>query len=275
MTGLALPFASLLPDALLRNGFGYVLLLLVAMTRLSIMALVVPVFTRSGLTGMRRLAVALALSLPVALHLVPAFGQLLQTDAGTLSLLVGKEAIIGLLLGLGFGVPFWAVESAGDVLDMQRGSAIAYMTDPTLTSDVSISGTFLELVLVALFYAGGGPDMLLGALYDSYRLWPVFAPLPAMNAGNAGLALDLLDQVMRLALLLGGPLFVVLFLVDATMALVARISPQIHAFYLTLPVKAIALFAVLPVYVVFFVHHADQALGAGHGVLTQLGQILK
>ena len=275
MTGLAASFATLLPDALLRSGFGYLLLLFVATTRLAIMALVVPVFTRSGLTGLLRLAVAMALSLPVALHLIGTFGQLLQTDAASLSLLIGKEAIVGLLLGLGFGVPFWAVESAGDVLDLQRGSAVAYLTDPTQTSDVSISGTFLELVLVALFYAGGGPDMLLGALYDSYRLWPVFAPLPPLSAADAGLALDLLDRVMRLALLLGGPLFVVLFLVDAAMALVARISPQIHAFYLTLPIKAIALFAVLPVYAVFFVHHADQALGAGHGVLAELGRFLK
>ncbi|GGF05316.1 EscT/YscT/HrcT family type III secretion system export apparatus protein [Aliidongia dinghuensis] len=274
MAALPVPAAALLSDALLRTGFGYLMLMTVTMARLSIMVLVLPVFTRAGLTGLRRLAVALALSLPVAWHLSGSIDQLLAADPAWVVLLLTKEAVVGLLLGLGFGVPFWAATSMGDVLDLQRGSSMAYLTDPTAIDVASMSGTFFELILVGLFYVGGGPDLMLQALYESYRLWPAFAALPPMSADTAPLVLGLIDRVMELALLLGGPLFVVLFMVEAAMALVARMAPQLHVFYVTLPVKAIALFTVLPAYAIFFVHHARPALSAGRGVLTEIGRFL-
>ena len=274
MAALPVPAAALLSDALLRTGFGYLMLMTVTMARLSIIVLVLPVFTRAGLTGLRRLAVALALSLPVARHLSGSIDQLLAADPAWVVLLLTKEAVVGLLLGLGFGVPFWAATSMGDVLDLQRGSSMAYLTDPTAIDVASMSGTFFELILVGLFYVGGGPDLMLQALYESYRLWPAFAALPPMSADTAPLVLGLIDRVMELALLLGGPLFVVLFMVEAAMALVARMAPQLHVFYVTLPVKAIALFTVLPAYAIFFVHHARPALSAGRGVLTEIGRFL-
>ncbi|HEV2638270.1 MAG TPA: type III secretion system export apparatus subunit SctT [Actinocrinis sp.] len=262
-------------DPLFRTGFGYLALMALASARLSIIVLVLPVFNRTGVTGIRRVCVALVLSLPIAWHLLGGLDQVMATGVGPLTLLIVKESFIGLLLGFGFGIPFWAAAAAGDVLDLQRGSQMAYLIDPSQISEASISGTFLQLVMVALFYVGGGPHLLLTALYDSYGLWPPLAPMPSFAPDGAALLLAMLDRIMMLAFLLGAPLFIVLFMVEATMALVARMSPQLHIFDLSLPVKGIALFTVLPVYITFYIHHADTLLGDEHGVLATLAQLLR
>lgn len=257
---------------LLHVGFGYLVLIGVASMRLGIILLIMPVFTRTGLTGAGRFGVAVALSVPVALHLLGSFEGLAALGIGQLTLLILKEAFLGLLLGLGFGLPFWAAGMAGDVFDFQRGSLQAYLVDPTQISEESITGTFLQLIMVALFYVGGGPHLLLSTLYDSYALWPPLAELPRFVPESGVLLLGMLDRMMMIAVLLAAPLIIVLLMVDATMALLGRAAPQLHIFFLSLPVKAIAVFAVLPVYIAFFIHHADTLLGDQPGVLATLKQ---
>jgi type III secretion protein T len=254
---------------------GYVALAAVAIARVTAMILVLPVFTRLGLTGMLRTAVAFALALPIIPHMTPSFASVLALGGGSLLVIIAKEAALGLLLGLAFGIPFWAAQSAGDVIDTQRGAAIAYMVEPTAMSEVSITGTFLELTMLALFFVGGGPNLVIGAVYDSLLLWPILAPFPAFQGDAAGLLLGILDRVLRTALLIGGPIVLVLFLVEAATALISRISPQLPMSDLSLPIKGIAVFAVLPIYVVFLIDQAKRSLGELGGVLPELGRYLQ
>lgn len=255
--------------------FGYVALVAVAMARPTTMIIIMPLFTRLGLTGLLRTGVAFALALPVVPHMSSNLSTVAAVGGGTLLAVILKESVLGLLLGLMFGIPFWAAQSAGDVIDTQRGASIAYMVDPTALQEVSITGTFLELCMLALFFAGGGPDLVIGAVYDSLLLWPILAPFPEFQPETGRLLLGILDKVLLIAVLIGGPIIIVLFVVEAAMALISRISPQLPMSDLSLPVKGIAVFAVLPVYVVFFMDQAKRTLGDLAGVLPELGRFLR
>jgi len=255
--------------------YGTVVLLAVAMARPSAAIMILPVFTRLGLTGMLRSAVAFVLALPVIPHITTDSASIIAVGGPMLLAIIAKEAVIGLLLGIAFGVPFWAAQSAGDVIDTQRGSSIAYMTDPTALSEVSITGTFLELTMLALFFVGGGPNLVIGALYDSLQVWPIMALFPQFHGDTASLLLGILDNVLRGALLIGGPIVIVLFVVEAAMALVSRISPQLPMSDLSLPIKAIAVFAVLPIYLVFFLDQSKRMLGDLGTILPTLQGFLK
>lgn len=255
--------------------FGHVALMAVAMARPTAMILILPVFTRLGLTGLLRAGVAFALALPIAPLLAADLPDVLALGGGALLAILLKEMALGFLLGLVFGVPFWAAQSAGDVIDTQRGASIAYMVDPTALSEVSITGTFLELVLLALFFLSGGMPIVIGAVYDSLLLWPILAPFPEFQPDTGTLLLGLLDKVLLIALIVGGPIVFVLFLVEAAMAMVSRISPSLPVSDLSLPIKGIAVFAVLPVYIVFYVDEAKRIVGDLGGVLGELGRYLQ
>jgi len=255
--------------------FGYTVLVAVAMARPTATLLILPVFTRLGLTGMLRSAVAFALALPIIPQLTADASSVIAVNGVMLIAIILKESVLGLLLGIAFGVPFWAAQSAGDVIDTQRGASIAYMTDPTALAEVSITGTFLELTMLALFFVGGGPNLVIGALYDSLQVWPIMALLPSFHGDTAGLLLGILDSVLRGAVLIGGPIVIVLFVVEAAMALVSRISPQLPMSDLSLPIKAIAVFTVLPIYLVFFLDQSRRMLGGLGGIVIELSRFLK
>lgn len=234
------------------------------------LALVLPVFTRMGLTGLLRGGVVLALSLPLTPYLVvqmQAFGPI---GAGELLGLVLKETFLGLVLGLAYGVPFWAAEAAGDVIDTQRGSAAAYLVDPSSQEEASVTGTLFVVAMLALFFVHDGFQTVVDGLFTSYAVWPALTFTPRLTGETAWLFLHMLDEVMRLALLLAGPLLIAMFMGEAALAFVARFAPQLNVFDLSLSVKSAILVCLLPVYAAFLLDNFKADLAPLRHVMDQL-----
>src|SRR5262245_27894910 len=101
-----------------------------AITRMAAMLLVMPAFTRLGITGPVRAGIALVVALPVIPVIAQAVAPLSLTP-GTVAMLVVKEAIVGTVIGLMLGIPLWAAQAAGDMLDLQRGASMATVSDPS------------------------------------------------------------------------------------------------------------------------------------------------
>jgi type III secretion protein T len=239
----------------------YLIAAALTLTRMTAVMLVMPAFTRLGVTGIVRSSIGLVLALPA----IPSVAQLvapLDLTPGTIAMLVAKEAAVGTIVGLVLGVPLWAAEAAGDILDLQRGASMATLTDPGSSSETSISGTLLALTMLALFNASGGVTVALRVVYDSYALWPATAALPQFDRTTGVVLLRLLDDIIALGVMLVVPLIVCLFVADAVMALLSRAAPNLNVFDLSLGLKNL-LFAVLMVlYCVFLVNYmkADLAL---------------
>lgn len=225
-----------------------------AVARVTGVIVIMPAFTRLGLNGILRGAVALALALPMVPALVPALaGQRLSVL--TIAVLLLKETTVGVIIGLVLGVPFWAAEAAGDVLDLQRGSRMANLIDPSAMTSEGITSTLFGLAMVALYYVVGGLELTLRTIYDSYGLWPAGRFVPSFNAAASQLFLGLLDNVITTGLLLGAPLVVCLLLADLLLALVARASPHLNVFALTLSVKNFVFALLLTLYCTFLIYY--------------------
>ncbi|MGK9168720.1 type III secretion system export apparatus subunit SctT [Inquilinus limosus] len=246
----------------------------VAIARSVALAAVLPIFSWLGLTGILRNAVMIAIALPMVSQVTSELAVLTPLGPGQVLMLVAKEAVIGILLGILFGLPFWAVEAAGELIDMQRGVNGAYLLDPNAAGQASPVGTLFVLVLLALFFAGNGLGVLADALYRSYALWPVTELLPPFTGETPMLLLGLLDRVVRLGLLLAVPLVIVMLLADITLAVIGRMAPQLNVFDLSLSLKSAALVLVLPIYAIFLVPYFDDSLGALRGVLDLARTVL-
>lgn len=236
--------------------------------------LIMPVFTRTGITALLRGAVALALALP----LVPVLMPLLEPAAprgGALILLLAKEALIGVVIGIVLSVPFWAAEAAGEFIDQQRGSEAATIPDPSHTAEAGITGTLFVLTLTAIFFASGAMGLLLETIYESWRIWPPLDPLPTFSA-DAGLrALAILDRVMLLGLVLAGPVLIALLLAEFALALIGRFAPALNVFDLAMSVKGIVFVVGLPVYAIFLAGYLRDLLpdlAGATGLLRALAQ---
>jgi type III secretion protein T len=219
-----------------------------AMARAFGMVMITPAFTRLGLTGLIRSAAALAIALPLW-NL--SFGVAAITSGVALVGLLCKEMVLGLLLGVAMGIPFWAGEIAGELVDLQRGSTMGQLVDPTGGTQSSVMSSLLTITLVALFFASGGFMVMLDLFYRSYRWWPPGLWLPALPHGFGTELLGVLDRAMQAAIKMVAPLVILVLGVDILMAYLARVAPRLHVFDLSLAVKNMVFAAFLVLYVAF------------------------
>jgi type III secretion protein T len=246
-------------DYLIATGF--------ALARMTGLIMVMPVFTRMGLTGILRSATALVLALP----LVPMMGAAIAGERLTVTIVAGllfKEVVVGLAIGLVLGVPVWAAEAAGDIIDLQRGAGSASLMDPLSVDTESITATLFGLGMVALYFGSGGLYLTLRTVYDSYAIWPVANMFPIFTPAATELFVRLLDNVITMGLVLVAPIVVFMLLSDLLLGLVSRAAPHLNVFALSLSVKNLVFALLLAFYCAFLIRYMktdlSSLLGAGN-----------
>ena len=198
-----------------------------------------------------------------------------QTLGGWYTLLIiAKEVGIGLALGYVINIPFWAIESVGFFIDNQRGATMASALNPLSGSQTSPLGILLTQALVTLFFISGTFLFMLYSLYQSYRLWPVFEFFPVFAINGPEFFLAQLDTLMRLTVLLGGPVVIVMFLSEFGLALVSRFAPQLNVFILAMPIKSAVGIALLGIYAGFIIHYFNDLLADMTGLLKPVVDLL-
>ncbi len=223
-----------------------------AMVRWLGATLLLPVFTRTGVTRLLRGGVAFAMAVPA----IPAAYQTVDAIEPArffmeVVLLTTKEFGVGVALGLLLGIPFWAAELAGSTLDVQRGSAVGTLADPEGASQSSILGTFFMIISIALFLAAGGMDIVVSVIYDSYLLWPLGAMAPDAAIAADEVFVGLLQKMTVMAVILCAPLIVANMLSDLLLGFVARLAPQLHIDQIGAAVKSLLLAALMVIYATF------------------------
>lgn len=238
------------------------------------MVLVTPAFNRLGLTGLIRSAVAVTISIPLIVPLFDAMVNAEHLTSFTVTGMVIKELLIGVVIGLVFGVPFWAAEVAGELIDLQRGSTMAQILDPMGATESGVTATLMTITLLALFFITGGFMLLLGGFYRSYSLWPAVDFTPLMSEASAMALLGLLDKVMQIGVLMIAPLVIALLVADLMLAYLARMAPNLHVFDLSLPIKNLLFAFLMVIYVIFLIPFMLDQLDIAKLSIERLGSIL-
>jgi type III secretion protein T len=197
-----------------------------------------PPFASRLVPGMARGALALALVLPVIWRQIVEPAPLDVSALGLL-LLALREAAIGLVIGLGFAAFCAGLQAAGEIIDHQTGLTFTQNIDPMNGNSTSIAALFIQQILFPVLMVAGLVLMLADALYLSYQWRPVGQALPSF-AGQVPLTLITQSAgIFTLALLLSGPVVLVLFVVDACAGMLNRAAPQLNVFNLTLSLKSV------------------------------------
>jgi len=237
----------------------WILAAVLAMARVGGAFAICPALTESMIPGIARQAAVLGFSC-IAIPFIHAGMPPGEPNLWMFSLLAFKEALIGFLLGFFAAVPFWIAENVGNFIDNQRGATMGEVYSPLSGAQVSTTGIFFTQIVSTLFFVGGAVLVFLGAIYSSYRLWPVF-PAGAANAANPlGIAfasnapeqvLGSLDSMLRVTVVISAPVIIVMFLATLGLGLVNRTAPQLNVFFLSMPVKSALGIAMLAVYLPF------------------------
>ena len=159
-------------------------------------------------------------------------------------LLIGllvKEVLVGATLGLLAQLVFYAVQTAGVLIDTQRGMDQPAFVSAQLASNVSVLGNFKFQAAIVLFLALNGHLAFLRALHASYlqiplATFPAFqAGVPAMMDRFARVSAELLVIAMQLA----APVMLALFLVDVSFGVLGKVAGRINVHAESQPVKSL------------------------------------
>ncbi len=239
----------------------HALILALATLRISVAFATLPLFNRESIPPLVRGSLFVSLAL-ISIVTQPA-GSITQLDSSIWLNLFLKEALVGLCLGIFFGLFLWAFEAAGVIIDMQIGASFGLFFDPLIGNEVTLTGSFLSRLAGYLFVASGGLLLLSGALLESFNLWPIAEPVASFRVASVRLFEAEYSHFFSLAMRIAGPIIVVLFIIDVCMGLVNRYAQQFNVFFLSMSIKSIAtilmMIILLPYLVDVLVHELSLA----------------
>lgn len=214
------------------------LLLGLSATRVAVALMLVPLFTTELIPALIRNAMFMAIAL-LSLLVQPSAGKLVLTSWGWITMFA-KEAFIGGVLGFFFAGILWAFEAAGQVIDTKVGTTQAQISDPLSGHQTTLYGAFFARLASWVFMAGGGFMVFIGALLESYAIWPVRSTPPSLREAGMRLVESEFGRIMLLTLLIAAPALVMLYLIDGVLGLVNRFAQQLNVTTLAQSLKAIA-----------------------------------
>ena len=154
-----------------------------------------------------------------------------------------REVLFGFTFVLAFQLVFGALYVAGRTIDIQAGFGLALLIDPSSRAQTPLVGTLFAYAAGAVFFAMNGHIEVLRLLSASLDA----VPLGTWSMPNAIERIaSFLSFVFLCAFGVAGGAILVLFLVDAAIALLSRTVPQMNVLVLGFQVKTIVLFLALP-----------------------------
>jgi type III secretion protein T len=235
-------------DELFDMLLGKAVVISLATSRLAIAFIILPVFSNELIPAMVRNSIFVALALvTVILHSEVTVESMGITE--WLSLF-GKEALIGIIIGVLFGIHLWAFEAAGMIIDMQVGMSMAQILDPVSGHETSLIGEFLARLANYIFITAGGLMLITSVLMASYSLWPIQQMIPNLSQTGVSLLVSEFSYFFRLTLLIASPVLVVVFLIDGVMGLINRYAQQFNVTFMSMSLKILAAIAILMITIV-------------------------
>jgi flagellar biosynthetic protein FliR len=218
------------------------LIFVLVLTRLGCLLMTLPVLGTATVPWQVRALLAVGISL----LLTPLFwGQPVPQPENLLVLgvLVAREAIVGLALGLAVLILLAGVQLAGQVISQTSGMTLADVANPTFDTSVPLFSQILEMLALAIFFLVGGHRQVIDALLRSFTWMP---------PGNGRLPENLVEalssiasQSFEVALRASAPVMVALLLSTLVVALISRTLPQLNAVAVGLNFNALVVLGML------------------------------
>jgi flagellar biosynthesis protein FliR len=131
-----------------------------------------------------------------------------------------------------------AFQIAGSLLDLQIGFSMAQTFDPDMSGEATPLSQFQYYYALLLFLLANGHHIVLSALARSFALLPVDR-LDLASGNHLNLMANVTFGALVNGVVIAAPTCAVLFIVDASFALMSRVMPQLNIFFVGMPAKVI------------------------------------
>jgi flagellar biosynthetic protein FliR len=149
-----------------------------------------------------------------------------EPTPGLLVLWLGSELALGLTIGIVVGLLAEALTVGAQILSLQAGYAYASVIDPSTQADSDVLQVLGQLLGGLLFFCFGLDHLAIRTFTYSLRTFPPGQFALSPNLARAVIALS--ANIFIVGLKLSLPVIAVLLTIELAMAVVGRLSTQLH-----------------------------------------------
>lgn len=234
--------------------YGDLELFILVLIRVASFIYIAPFFSMTNTP--RNVRIGLSLFISVLLYEVIPHDALGYSSLLQYALIVIKEVLTGLIIGLGANLCTMIVNFAGHVADMEMGLSMVTLFDPATRDNVTISGALYNYSITLMLIISGMHRYLIKALAQTYTLIPingqVFHSYKLLN-GMIGFMGDYILIGFRICL----PIFVCMVILNAVLGILAKVSPQLNMFAVGMQIKVLTGLSILFLSCVMLPNAAD------------------
>jgi flagellar biosynthesis protein FliR len=210
-----------------------------ALVRTTAFVLICPPFNIPAIPVRVRTGIAVAISLAITGRVAPGTVAL-DTPAFVGALL--SQALAGVALGVFVMILFSAIQSAGELIDLQVGFSLGGVIDPMSGNMAAPIGRLHQMLGVAILFAVNGHLLVVRGFIRSIDAVPLGGvDLERMAAELTKLPTILLTASLEIAL----PILAALFCIEVALGLLGKAAPQMNILVLGFAVKTMVAFALL------------------------------
>jgi flagellar biosynthetic protein FliR len=226
-------------SVLIKDWPQYLTAALLVMIRLSGLMVFAPVFSSAAISPRVKAGFVIAMTalLAPAVAAVPGARPTLDTPA------ILGELGVGLVFGLSLSLMNEALVFAGALLGMQFSFSLVNLLDPNSKVETPVLGQMLGWLGVLVVIGSGLDRTLIAGVVRSFCAVPVGRAVIEAKTGSA--LVFMASGIFMAGLQLAAPVIAAAFVVEVTIALVARLSPQLPAMVVSVPLKTMVSYVVL------------------------------
>ncbi len=236
-----------------------------ALLRLTGVFAFAPFFSSAAFPARSKVVLALAISILVGPQLA---GLHQQASLGFGSIL--GEIAVGIVFGLTLAILSEFLIFAGQIAGLQLSFSLVNIMDPSSSVQTPLLSELFQLMGPMVAFSAGLDHSLLRAVARSYRTVPVGCYQLSVSTAEA--IVHAAGGLFLAAVELTAPMLAVTLLIEVSIALIGRLSPQLPVTALTIPLKTLGgtclLIAALSLWPRFIETRFDELLNLAQRLLV-------
>lgn len=199
-----------------------------------------PIFARRGVPNYVKVGGSLVLA--VVMTSAGDFSYTLPSGLFPFVFDLGKELLVGAVLGFFVNLMLQIFSMAGEVTDMQLGLSMAKSYDPTF-GNAGLSTNFYSYWYILYFFAVGAHKSYITLFNVSYESIPL--GFNSFNLNIPYIMVKYFETVLTLGLKLAMPIIAASLIAEFCIGVLMKAVPTIHVFVLNIQIKMLVGFIVL------------------------------
>lgn len=238
-------------------SFSYdeLLTYLLIVVRVTCFVYLAPFFNMKNTPNRVKIGLGLCVSYLIYQILLPV-EPLVYSNILEYSVLVLKEAMVGLIIGFGANICMAIVSFTGSIIDMETGMAMATLFDPQTNQDTSISGVLYQYAMSLMLIVSGMYQYLLKAIVETYTLIPINGAIFDKDHLLSSMT-TFMGNYLTIGFRICLPVFCAMLLLNAILGIMAKVSPQMNMFAVGIQLKMLVGLAILILAVTMLPSAAD------------------